>query len=148
VLAPSPNGIGRRALTYHPRGMPFGTPQFHVRPQKTPSPHRHSPEHSMQFFHARTAALAFLFSVGCAALSAVLLWRTYCEGFGCTGLGIAWFAWSVAIYAPTLVLGLLVRGRPSLSSNVRRAATAALSLHLVSGFALGCYWVWHLPPRQ
>ena len=53
------------------------------------------------------AVLVVLHLLGWAALAlvGVGLWRTYCEGFGCIGLEIAWMAWAVA-YAALLALGL------------------------------------------
>lgn len=49
-------------------------------------------------------------------LLALLVWgmvyglRLHCEGFGCTGLGIYWFAWA-CFCAVTSLLGLWARAR-------------------------------------
>lgn len=71
------------------------------------------------------------------AVSAVALWRTYCESFGCIGVGIAWAAW-VAAYVGALLVGLLaLRGtRPSAPPLLR----AALAMQLVGGACLFAYW--------
>ena len=71
------------------------------------------------------------------ALSGIRLWRTYCENFGCIGVGIAWFAWAVG-YALLLVVGLfalrLQRG------SVRVVLRIALVVQAFSGVLLLGYW--------
>lgn len=62
-----------------------------------------------------------------------------CEGFGCMGLGVYWFAWSV-VYAVSGLIGLWAR------SLTRSAAVAvglvrwAVRLHLLMGLALLALW--------
>ena len=56
---------------------------------------------------------AFVASVLALALAGVAIWRLRCEGFGCVGIGVAWFAWVVA-FALVLVGGLVLHSRPSL----------------------------------
>lgn len=62
-----------------------------------------------------------------------------CEGFGCMGLGVYWFAWSV-VYAVSGLIGLWAR------SVGRRAGVAVellrwlVRLHLLMGLALLALW--------
>ena len=86
------------------------------------------------------AVLVVLHLLGGAALAlfGVGLWRTYCEGFGCIGLGIAWMAWAVA-YAALLALGLGLWRRPD--AGLRRLRNAALVSQLVAGLGLLAYWL-------
>lgn len=61
-----------------------------------------------------------------------------CEGFGCMGLGVYWFAWSV-VYAVSGLIGLWAR-------SARRAGAAVgllkwvVRLHLLMGLALLVLW--------
>ncbi len=65
--------------------------------------------------------------------------RLRCEGFGCMGLGVYWFAWSV-VCAVSGLIGLWAR------SATRRAGVAAgpvrwaLWAHLLMGLALLVWW--------
>lgn len=86
-----------------------------------------------------------LISWGVAAYT----WRLRCEGFGCIGVGIAWAMWTGVLYAPALLLGLLVRWLPpktpadegAPSPRPRWWPRVLLWLHLGLGAALGLYWV-------
>jgi len=85
-------------------------------------------------------ALVVLHLLGWVALAlfGVVLWRTYCEGFGCIGLGIAWMAWVVA-YAMLLALGLGLWRRPD--AGLRRLRNGALVSQLLAGLSLLAYWL-------
>lgn len=86
------------------------------------------------------AVLVALHLLGWVALAlfGVELWRTYCEGFGCIGQGIAWMAWAVA-YAALLALGLGLWRRPD--AGLRRLRNGALVSQLVAGLGLLAYWL-------
>ncbi len=86
-----------------------------------------------------SAATAVLFVAGLVALIVfgIMLWRMYCEGFGCIGKGIAWFAWSAG-YAAVLVLG--VAARRTYRGTGARYIHIGLILQLVVGAALLAYW--------
>ena len=88
-------------------------------------------------------AVAYLAGVVALAVFAVMLWRSYCEGFGCMGKGIAWMAW-VAVYALLLVLGFVLRsaGRGAMQRAVRHG----LVLQLAAGVALFAWWAWRVAP--
>lgn len=86
---------------------------------------------------AGAAALVYLAAVMALAVSAVPLWRMYCEGFGCIGKGIAWFAWAVG-FGVTLVVGYVAR------RTYQGAGQAGLRYLLVAqamaGVARMIYW--------
>ena len=86
------------------------------------------------------AVLVALHLLGWVALAlfGVELWRTYCEGFGCIGLGIAWMAWAAG-YAALLALGLGLWRRPD--AGLRRLRNGALVTQLVAGLGLLAYWL-------
>ncbi len=68
---------------------------------------------------------AFVVSVLALALAAVAIWRLHCEGFGCVGIGVAWFAW-VAAFVVVLVGGLVLLSRRELGQFGARATKGAL----------------------
>ena len=88
------------------------------------------------------AVLVALHLLGWAALTlfGVELWRTYCEGFGCIGLEIAWMAWAVA-YAALLALGLGLGLWRRPDAGLRRLRNGALVTQLVAGLGLLAYWL-------
>lgn len=71
------------------------------------------------------------------AISGVMLWRMYCESFGCVGKGIAWFAWAIG-FMVTLALGYVARR--SLQAAGRIGVGCILALQLTAGIALAAYW--------
>lgn len=73
------------------------------------------------------------------AVCGVMLWRLYCEGFGCIGTGIAWFAWAIA-FVVVLVLGLFAR--QACAGVVRSMVRHGLMLQVAAGAALLAYWAW------
>lgn len=62
-----------------------------------------------------------------------------CEGFGCMGLGVYWFAWSV-VYAVSGLIGLWVRSITRGSAVAAGLVRWALRLHLLMGLALLVLW--------
>jgi cytochrome b subunit of formate dehydrogenase len=88
-------------------------------------------------FAATASAVFYLGGLATLAVSGVMLWRMYCEGFGCIGKGIAWFAWSVGSLV-ALAIGAvahrLCRGR------WREAVRYALAVQLAAGLGLLAYW--------
>ena len=71
------------------------------------------------------------------AASAIALWRTYCENFGCIGVGIGWFAWAVG-YVTALAVGLLaLRAAPAAAKKLPRGLLGA---QLAAGACLLAYW--------
>jgi len=68
---------------------------------------------------------AFVASVLALALAGVAIWRLRCEGFGCVGIGVAWFAW-VAVFMVVLAGGIVLLSRPTLGQFGAKAAKVAL----------------------
>ena len=90
---------------------------------------------------ALASAVAAVHVGGLAALAVygTMLWRSYCEGFGCIGTGIAWFAWTIG-YAVTLLAGVVaVR---SYSGPGRALLRYGLALQGAAGVMLTLYWAW------
>ena len=79
------------------------------------------------------------------ALLALLVWgmvyglRIRCEGFGCTGVGIYWFAWA-SVCAVTGLLGLWARSRTLRASVAVGLVRAALWVQLITGLGLLAWW--------
>ena len=83
---------------------------------------------------------AFVASVLALVVGAVAIWRLRCEGFGCMGIGVAWFAWVVA-FAVVLVFGLVLRSRPSLGEFGAKATTGALLLQAILALVAVAAWL-------
>lgn len=88
---------------------------------------------------ARCLAALYIVSVFVLAVAAIAIWRLRCEGFGCTGVGIAWLGW-VAVYLVALIAGVAVRARPDLGARLARASSAALVFQVVLGVGLALVW--------
>lgn len=83
--------------------------------------------------------LAATYAVGALALalSGIRLWRTYCENFGCIGVGIAWFAWAIG-YALLLLVGALALRLQQ--GRARMLLRMGLVAQGVAGALLLGYW--------
>ena len=71
--------------------------------------------------------------------SAVAIFRTYCEGFGCMGIGVMWLAWAGA-YAAWLLFGSVVLSRAEENSARRTLTRRLLTGQGAVGLALFAYW--------
>ena len=89
---------------------------------------------------SRAFAVVYLALVCALIAGAVGIWRIRCEGFGCTGVGIAWFAW-VALYVPSLVIGLVLRTLSPLGASLTKLTKLALWLQVGTGAVLFALWV-------
>ena len=85
--------------------------------------------------------LAYWLLLGTTNLAAIALWRIQCEGFGCTGVGIAWLAWSV-LYLLSLGFGLIALSKLA-QPEARRGIRLPIIVQLAVGIALGGYWLLH-----
>jgi len=85
------------------------------------------------------ALLALAASTG----AAISLWRLACEGFGCTGVGIAWIAWAALLYLPALLLAALTRHLLPPATGLAVLLRLSLGAHLLLGAVLLGYWAWH-----
>ncbi|ARN21830.1 hypothetical protein [Piscinibacter gummiphilus] len=91
---------------------------------------------------ADTLAILHALLVAALLMSAAYVWHLRCEGFGCTGIGVAWFAWAV-IFLLVSVLGFgagrLARARPL----ARQVVRWGLRVQLAVGAVLLVVWVSH-----
>ncbi|TAA40129.1 hypothetical protein [Pseudoxanthomonas winnipegensis] len=71
------------------------------------------------------------------AISGLMLWRMYCESFGCVGKGIAWFGWAIS-FMVTLALGYVARRAQQAAARIGVGCIRALQL--TAGIALAAYW--------
>ena len=90
----------------------------------------------------RVTASLFVAVAAALLFGAVALLRTRCEGFGCTGVGIVWLAWAFA-YVPTLLCGIVVRGRLKGAPGWSAFITAAVISFALLGLSLLVYWAAH-----
>jgi len=72
--------------------------------------------------------------------SAVAIWRLHCEGFGCMGVGVAWFAWVLG-FAVVLGIGLLARSKAAASATLAGLCRSLWWLQLLLGAALVAIWL-------
>ena len=86
---------------------------------------------------ARVAAVAYVLALLALAISGGLLWRMYCEGFGCVGKGVAWFAWAIGFTA-ALILGYMAHYAYQGAGRV--GLRYLLALQAVAGVGLVIYW--------
>ena len=88
------------------------------------------------------SSMAALYAAGALMLTVlgIALWRRYCEGFGCIGKGIAWFA-CIGGYAVAFGLGYVAL-RASRGA-ARHALQWGLWVQAAAGVGLIAYWaVW------
>lgn len=87
-------------------------------------------------------ALVSLYVIAVLALlaTAAAIWRLRCEGFGCMGVGVAWFAWGIA-FGVVLVLGLFARHKAALLAGFAPTCRAAWWFQWLLGMALLVAWV-------
>lgn len=91
---------------------------------------------------AKLAATLYALLVALSSASAVYLWRLRCEGFGCTGIGVAWIAWAV-LFLVVLVLGRGARHLARLDTPATRAVHWATLAQLALGAFLLSAWALH-----
>jgi len=85
--------------------------------------------------------LVSLYGVTVLALvwGAVSIWRLRCEGFGCMGVGVAWFAWVIA-YVFVLGVGLLTRHKAASVAGLAPTARVTWWLQLAVGALAAIVW--------
>ena len=89
---------------------------------------------------SKAFAVVYICFVGVLVFGAVGIWRIRCEGFGCTGVGIAWLAWG-ALFVPSLAMGLVLGRLASLGTPLARLAKLALWVQVAAGTVLLAIWV-------
>jgi hypothetical protein len=88
----------------------------------------------------KALAVVYIAFVGILIFGAVGIWRIRCEGFGCTGVGIAWFAW-VAFFITSLAVGFVIHTLSSLGATLAKLTKFALWFQVATGAALFVLWV-------
>lgn len=91
-----------------------------------------------------TKVLAGLYIAAVSGLgaAAIGIWRLRCEGFGCMGVGVAWFAWVISFFI-VLGIGLLAQGKVASLAGPARATRVSLWIQLAMGAAALAVWVSH-----
>jgi hypothetical protein len=89
---------------------------------------------------SKVLAVAYIAFVGGLIAWAVDIWNLRCEGFGCTGVGIAWLAW-VGLFVPGLALGLVLRMLSSLGTFLAKSTELVFWLQVATGGTLFAVWV-------
>lgn len=87
---------------------------------------------------ARLLVGAYALLVAGLLAGALAIRGLHCEGFGCMGIGVAWFAWVVG-YAVVLGVGLLARARAG-ATGLGWFCRAAWWLQLATGAVLLALW--------
>jgi len=72
--------------------------------------------------------------------AAISIWHLRCEGFGCVGIGIAWFAWVVAFFV-VLGVGFFARSRAASVAVLALASKAAWWVQLSVGAVAVAVWL-------
>lgn len=88
----------------------------------------------------KTLAGAHIAAVLALIAAAVSIWRLRCEGFGCMGVGVAWFAWVVAFFG-VLGLGLVARSTAASAPGLARASRLAWWAQVAVGVAALVIWL-------
>jgi hypothetical protein len=68
------------------------------------------------------------------------IWSLRCEGFGCVGVGVAWFAWVVTFFV-VLGVGLLARSKAASSVGIARVTKVAWWCQLAVGTLAVVTWL-------
>lgn len=83
----------------------------------------------------------YLVLVGLMAFGLVAGLRLRCEGFGCMGVGVYWFAWACG-YGLAGLLGLFTRASRPHAGRMAGLVRGALWLQGLAGLGLLAYWQW------
>jgi hypothetical protein len=89
---------------------------------------------------AKAFVSAYIAAVLTLVAAAVGIWRLRCEGFGCMGIGVAWFAW-VAAFFVVLGVGLFARSKAASVAGFAQAARVTWWLQLAVGALAVAVWL-------
>ncbi len=89
---------------------------------------------------SKVLAVAYIAFVGGLIAWAVDIWHLRCEGFGCSGVGVAWLAW-VGLFVLGLAVGLVLRTLSSLGAFLATGTKLAFWLQVATGGILFVLWV-------
>jgi hypothetical protein len=91
---------------------------------------------------ALSSLLVGLHAVGVLVIAGlgIAAWRIRCEGFGCIGVGVAWFAWTGAFLA-WLAFGLIASRLAKGHAGKQPLACISIAVQLLVGLVPLGYWV-------
>jgi hypothetical protein len=72
--------------------------------------------------------------------AAASIWRLRCEGFGCMGVGVAWFAWVVAFFV-ILDVGLFARSKSAQVAGIAGLAKLTWWFQVTVGLMAVAIWL-------
>jgi hypothetical protein len=88
----------------------------------------------------RAVAMAYALLLASLVAYGVQFWNIRCESFGCTGVGIAWFAWAIG-FVVVGVVGLIARHLAPQPSRMRQGLQALLLAQAAGAIGLGISWM-------
>ena len=109
-------------------------------PQTTPDIPNHQTSSKLAARMAKAVAGVYIALVLALIAGAVAIWRLRCEGFGCMGIGVAWFAWVVSFFI-VLGVGLFARSKADSVPGLARAGKVAWWLQLALGAVVVAIWL-------
>lgn len=89
---------------------------------------------------SKLLASVYIAAVLALAAGALGIWRLRCEGFGCMGIGVAWFAWGVSFFV-VLGVGLFARSKAASVAGLALAARVTWWLQLAVGAGAVAAWL-------
>jgi hypothetical protein len=89
---------------------------------------------------AKAFVSVYIAAVLALVAAAVGIWRLRCEGFGCMGIGVAWFAWVVSFFV-VLGAGLFVRSKAASAASLAQAARVTWWFQLAVGALAVAVWL-------
>lgn len=89
---------------------------------------------------SKAIAAAYVVAVLILMVAASRIGWLRCENFGCMGIGVAWFAWSMA-FMPVLAVGAALRWRCALGPTLGKVVGVFLWVQVAVGVALLATWV-------
>lgn len=89
---------------------------------------------------SRVLACVYAGLVAALAAYAVVILRLRCEGFGCTGIGVAWIAWT-AIFVLVFFGGVVLRSQTTLGRFVTRMVRASMWIQMIAAAVLVSIWI-------
>ena len=89
---------------------------------------------------AKVLVSVYFAAVLALVAAAVAIWRLRCEGFGCMGIGVAWFAWVVSFFV-VLGVGLFARSKAASAGSLAQAARVTWWFQLAIGALAVAVWL-------
>ena len=89
---------------------------------------------------AKLLVVAYIATVLALVAGAAAIAQLRCEGFGCMGIGVAWFAW-VVTFVLVLGVGLFARSKAASVSGLARLTRVAWWFQLAVGAVAVTVWL-------